>query len=173
MSKSRGNVVDPDRGGAQVRRGHGARVLDVRLSLGGRRAVELGEYRRRGALAESRVACGAADATSEDRSPRRADAKVLRRITHQTIKKVTNDLEAYEFNTIIAALMTMTNGLYKLREATEGSPEWNEAIETLLLLMAPDHAAHRRRTVGAARQPVLDPSAERGRPTMRRRRPKN
>jgi leucyl-tRNA synthetase len=66
-----------------------------------------------------------------------SDTKVLRRIAHQTIKKVTNDLEAYEFNTIIAALMTMTNGLYKLREATEGSPEWNEAVDTLLLLMAP------------------------------------
>jgi leucyl-tRNA synthetase len=33
--------------------------------------------------------------------------------------------------------MTVTNGLYKLREATEGSPEWNEAIDTLLKLMAP------------------------------------
>jgi leucyl-tRNA synthetase len=32
--------------------------------------------------------------------------------------------------------MTMTNGLYKLREAAEGSPEWNEAVDTLLLLMA-------------------------------------
>jgi leucyl-tRNA synthetase len=66
-----------------------------------------------------------------------ADVKVLRRITHQTIKRVTSDLEAYEFNTIIAALMTLTNGLYKLREATEGSPEWKEAVDTLLLLMAP------------------------------------
>ena len=59
------------------------------------------------------------------------------RLLHQTIKKVTNDLEAYEFNTIIAALMTMTNGLYKLREATDGSPDWDEAIDTLLKLMAP------------------------------------
>jgi leucyl-tRNA synthetase len=33
--------------------------------------------------------------------------------------------------------MTLTNSLYKLREATEGSPEWNEAVDTLLLLMAP------------------------------------
>ena len=56
---------------------------------------------------------------------------------HQTIKKVTTDLEAFEFNTIIAALMTLTNGLYKLREATDGSPEWNEAIETFLKLLAP------------------------------------
>ena len=99
----------------------------------------VGEYRRRGALAESRVACGASQTQSQCKVSRRTpdDAKVLRRITHQTIKKVTNDLEAYEFNTIIAALMTMTNGLYKLREATEGSPEWNEAVDTLLLLMAP------------------------------------
>jgi leucyl-tRNA synthetase len=74
---------------------------------------------------------------AESASRKVQDVRVLRRISHQTIKKVTNDLEAYEFNTIIAALMTMTNGLYKLREATEGSAEWSEAVDTLLLLMAP------------------------------------
>src|SRR5574337_1200269 len=74
---------------------------------------------------------------TEDAKSRAQAAKVLRRITHQTIKKVTDDLELYEFNTIIAALMTMTNALVKQREALEGTPEWSEAVNTLLLLMAP------------------------------------
>jgi leucyl-tRNA synthetase len=36
-------------------------------------------------------------------------AKELRRITHETIKKVTSDVEGFRFNTAIAALMTLTN----------------------------------------------------------------
>jgi len=65
------------------------------------------------------------------------DARALKRVTHQTIKKVTNDFEAYEFNTIVSALMVLTNALYKYRETTEGAPEWGEAVNTLLKLTAP------------------------------------
>jgi len=61
----------------------------------------------------------------------------LKRITHQTIKRVSADFEAYEFNTIVSGLMQMTNALYKYRETTEGSPDWDEALNTLLKLMAP------------------------------------
>src|SRR5439155_8992722 len=38
----------------------------------------------------------------------------LRRLTHKTIKKVTDDIEQeFQFNTAIAALMEFVNGLYK------------------------------------------------------------
>jgi leucyl-tRNA synthetase len=50
---------------------------------------------------------------------------------------VSDDLEAYEFNTVISALMTMTNTLYKYRETTAGTPEWDEALDTILKVMAP------------------------------------
>jgi leucyl-tRNA synthetase len=66
-----------------------------------------------------------------------AEEKVLRRAVHQAIKKVTDDFEAFEFNTIISALMTLTNQLHDYRAATDGSPAWNEAIETYLKLLAP------------------------------------
>jgi leucyl-tRNA synthetase len=136
MSKSRGNVVDPD---VEVHR-HGADTVRAYLMFGYRWA-DGGPWSSENiegvARWLNRVWHIAQPSSVVGRQPSEADAKVLRRITHQTIKKVTNDLEAYEFNTIIAALMTMTNGLYKLREATEGSREWNEAIDTLLLLMAP------------------------------------
>jgi leucyl-tRNA synthetase len=65
-----------------------------------------------------------------------ADVKALRRAVHQAIKRVTDDFEAFEFNTIISALMSLTNKLYDY-SAAEGSPVWNEAIETYLKLLAP------------------------------------
>jgi leucyl-tRNA synthetase len=62
----------------------------------------------------------------------------LRRWTHQTIKRVTDDMEAFTFNTIIAGLMEFTNALQKAKEtAVYGTEAWEEAIETLLLLLAP------------------------------------
>jgi leucyl-tRNA synthetase len=65
-------------------------------------------------------------------------ARALTRSTHQTIQRVTRDFERFEFNTIISALMEFTNTLYKYREtALYGSPEWEQAIDNLLLLAAP------------------------------------
>ncbi len=71
------------------------------------------------------------------------DAAILRRLaflTHATIKKVTEDIDRFAFNTAIAAIMEFTNGLYK---AIEESPdafntyEGHEAVRSLILLLAP------------------------------------
>jgi leucyl-tRNA synthetase len=71
------------------------------------------------------------------------DSEVLRRLaflTHATIKKVTQDIERFAFNTAIAAIMEFTNGLYK---AIEDSPdafntfEGHDAICSLVLMLAP------------------------------------
>ncbi len=62
----------------------------------------------------------------------------LRRKTHQTIQRVTEDIAAFKFNTMIAALMEFTNYMQKAREAgAVGSPAWSEAMEALLLMLAP------------------------------------
>jgi leucyl-tRNA synthetase len=67
-----------------------------------------------------------------------AAQKGLQRITHQTIRKVTNDLEKLRLNTMIAALMEFTNYLAKAKEeGTVSVPDWKEASDTLLLLLAP------------------------------------
>jgi leucyl-tRNA synthetase len=59
-------------------------------------------------------------------------------LTHRTIRKVTNDLDAFHFNTMIAALIEFTNELMKLKDGPIAStPAWREAMETLTLLMAP------------------------------------
>jgi leucyl-tRNA synthetase len=62
----------------------------------------------------------------------------LRHRTHKTIKKVSEDLEKFRFNTMIAALMEFTNYLAKVKEERSiAHAAWKETIKTLLLLLAP------------------------------------
>ena len=62
----------------------------------------------------------------------------LQRITHQTIKKVTEDMERLRFNTMIAALMEFTNYLAKVKEdGAVSKSAWGESVDVLLLLLAP------------------------------------
>src|SRR5437868_12514278 len=68
--------------------------------------------------------------------------KDLQRLTHKTIKKVTDDIEReFQFNTAIAALMEFVNGLYKVdakqMKAKADLSAIREAIETLLILLTP------------------------------------
>jgi leucyl-tRNA synthetase len=64
--------------------------------------------------------------------------RALSRLTHQTIRKVTQDLEKLRLNTMIAALMEYTNYMAKARdEGIISNAAWKEAMETLLLLLAP------------------------------------
>ncbi len=152
MSKSRGNVIDPD---AQVKT-YGADTVRAYLmfayqwSEGGPwsmkniqgvvrwlnrvwaisqnpKSSKTPAVERRGQKPTLKEA--------EERNP--AAEQGLRRITHQTIKRVSDDFEKFEFNTIVSALMEFTNALYKYRETQRGTPAWDEAIKTLLLLMAP------------------------------------
>ena len=61
------------------------------------------------------------------------------RTLHQAVKKVYRDLEQFKFNTAIAALMEYTNHLGRLRAAPEGvEPDlWQECVEKFLLMLAP------------------------------------
>jgi len=62
----------------------------------------------------------------------------LARITHQTIKKVTGDMERLRFNTMISALMELTNHLMKVKETgSVGVQDWNNSIDILVVLLAP------------------------------------
>jgi leucyl-tRNA synthetase len=57
---------------------------------------------------------------------------------HQTIRQVSNDLEHYEYNTVVSGLMELTNAIGEAREAgLGGDPAVAEAIDKLLLLTAP------------------------------------
>ncbi|MDO4773529.1 MAG: leucine--tRNA ligase [Candidatus Saccharibacteria bacterium] len=63
----------------------------------------------------------------------------LLRLTHATIKKVTRDIEDEKFNTAVAAMMEMVNGLYKIKEAYGfvATDAWSFALESLLQILAP------------------------------------
>ncbi len=62
----------------------------------------------------------------------------LRRVTHKTIKRVTDDIEAFKFNTCLAALMEFNNYLVKAVDTdVYGTDAWTEAVRTLVLLLAP------------------------------------
>ncbi len=63
----------------------------------------------------------------------------LRRKVHQTIKKVSNDIEVRQtFNTAIAAVMELTNSIAKFKDSSDqGIAVTREAIEACLLLLTP------------------------------------
>jgi leucyl-tRNA synthetase len=64
--------------------------------------------------------------------------KDMRRLTHQTVERVSRDFEGFRWNTGIAALMEMANGLSKARESGPvDRAAWEEAIEKMLLMVAP------------------------------------
>ncbi len=68
--------------------------------------------------------------------------KDLRRKTHQTIKKVTEDLaERFHFNTAISAVMELVNQLYQFNPRELPGPQaWSalrEALEAVILLLSP------------------------------------
>ena len=62
----------------------------------------------------------------------------LRRKTHQVIRKVTQDLEGFSFNTAVAAIMELRNSITEAQRAQNVSLDvWNEAVDSLLLVLAP------------------------------------
>ena len=135
MSKSRGNVVAPDQ---QVNR-YGADAFRCYLMFLGP-WDQGGPYDDSGFAGLSRwlhrawtIATEATPATNDAES-----ARALRGLTHRTIQRVTEDIEKFRFNTMLAALMEYTNGLARLRDAgpVDGAA-WTEAIEALILMLAP------------------------------------
>ena len=71
------------------------------------------------------------------------DLRALRRKTHGTIKKVTEDIEnRFHFNTAISAVMELVNFLYSLEpQRKDPSPQtaalMREAVETVVVLLSP------------------------------------
>jgi leucyl-tRNA synthetase len=96
--------------------------------------------------------------------------QALRRRTHQTIAKVTDDVgRRYTFNTAIAAVMELANEISRFEDSTpQGRAVVREALEAMVLLLAPmvPHACHalwnelgHEGTVADARWPQADPAA--------------
>ena len=139
MSKSRGNVIDPDE---QVRI-YGADTVRAYLAFGYRWA-EGGPWNTDNIQGVVRWLKRAWTLLSEPRGGTRPAhssnpniERSLRRKVHQTLKRVTRDYEQFEFNTIISSLMELMNYLYEVRDAVSATPEWDETIDIYLRMMAP------------------------------------
>jgi leucyl-tRNA synthetase len=70
------------------------------------------------------------------------DLKTLHKKTHQTIKRVTNDIEdRFHFNTAISAVMELVNTLQAVKDnllaTEEGASVARFAVETVILLLSP------------------------------------
>ncbi len=137
MSKSRGNVIAPDDlvelYGADTVRGY--LMFGWRWEQGGpwdSHGIE-GIYRWL-----HRVWALVLEPAARTGEPDAAALANLRRWTHKTIRRASGDMEEFAFNTYIAALMEFTNALIKAKQTpVYGSEVWEEAIATLLLLLAP------------------------------------
>lgn len=137
MSKSRGNVVDPDE---QVAK-YGADVVRAYLMFM-RPWEEGGPWSSRDIEGVARFLRRVWDLVTAPappvRRPSSEDQVVkLRRLVHRTIRKVTEDFEQFGFNTAIAALMELSNQLARVRHTLIGSPCWQEAVRALILMLAP------------------------------------
>ena len=137
MSKSRGNVVTPDGYVSEL----GADAVRAYLMFIGP-WEQGGEWNDSGISGISRWLNRVWNIVTEEYEQggevSQEAERDLSRLTHQTIRKVTEDMERLHFNTMIAALMEFTNYLTRVREEGIVSVSaWQEAIDILLLLLAP------------------------------------
>ncbi len=136
MSKSRGNVITPDEYVTRL----GADTVRCYLMFMGP-WEHGGEWDDSGIFGIHRwlnrvwgLVVGAAPSDGADPEA----THQLRHVSHKTTRRVTEDMERFRFNTMLAALMEYSNSLAKAKESDRvDASAWQEAIETLLLLMAP------------------------------------
>ncbi len=136
MSKSRGNVVAPDilvaRYGADTVRAY--LMFFARWDMGA-------PWNSSGIEGPARWVKRTWAIFTEPANPGKPDdnaRRVLRRKVHQVLKRITHDFDQFEFNTIVSGLMELLNEMYRAREAgLGGSPEWAEALDIYLRMMAP------------------------------------
>jgi leucyl-tRNA synthetase len=80
-----------------------------------------------------------------DRAETDADRELLA-AAHRTVKKVTEDIERFRFNTAVAALMSLANTMNDYLRAPDGVPQktFEEAYRLMLLMLAPmsPHITH-------------------------------
>lgn len=136
MSKSKGNVVTPDDYVADI----GADAVRVYLMFVGP-WEQGGDWNDNGIIGMGRWLKRVWNLVSAEYVEKARDGEAEKeclRIMHKTIKKATEDMERFRFNTMLSALMEFSNLLSKVQEnGSIGQPVWAEAIKTLLLLLAP------------------------------------
>ena len=185
MSKSKGNVVDPDTMISRV--GADALRLYVMFVAPPEKEVEWTDSGLEGSFRwlhrvwhiaqEWRARVGeAGDAPIEHAALTDAE-RALRRKTHDTIRRVSTDVEVRkQFNTAISAMMELVNDLYGFTKRQDAEPTPHaarvarEALESLIVMLSPfaPHTAEElweqyghAGTLAATRWPQYDVEAAR------------
>jgi leucyl-tRNA synthetase len=145
MSKSKGNVVSPDKliadYGADTVRLYtlfiGPPEKDAEWSD---RGAE-GAYRFLGRVWRLVEKVHSLQPAGNNNKEATKEAESLRRKLHQTIKKVTEDLDGgFHFNTAISAIMELVNEAYDYMAKSKngsGSEIFKEAVKSLIMLLSP------------------------------------
>lgn len=133
MSKSRGNIVDPD---AIIKR-YGADTLRLYILFAAPPEVEM-EWSEQGLEGANRFLNRVWRLLESEKSkvnPERSrtiKSKKLEKKMHQAVKEVTEDIENFKLNTAIASIMELVNVIYQnLDSDIEG------ALKTTVLLLSP------------------------------------
>ncbi len=133
MSKSRGNVVNPDEWVGR----YGADTVRLYLMFLGPWEAG-GDWDDSGISGQWRWLNRVWNLALEPVDSGAEHADAIRRATHRMIGKVSDDIARFRFNTMIAAMMECTNELQAIREqGTVDAAAWREAIDALLLCLAP------------------------------------
>ena len=166
MSKSKGNVVDPD----EIIQNYGADTARLFILFAAPPTKDL-EWNNQGVEGCYRflkrvwrifddflddIKC--AGPIPEDCKTDSKELRELRRVTHVTIGRVTDDIQTrMQFNTAISAIMEFVNHLYAFRESwvllkdnSDGArPLVRESFDTLILLLSPfaPHIAEEMRSL--------------------------
>ncbi|MCP3976559.1 MAG: class I tRNA ligase family protein, partial [bacterium] len=169
MSKTRGNVVNPD----DLVQEYGADTVRTYLMF----AFDWtkgGPWNSRGIAGARRFLDDVWKIGQAEYAEQTVDAAAtatLQRRIHQTIQKVDGDMHDFKMNTAVAALMSLRNELLPaLREGNVSSAVWDEGVTALIQLLAPiaPHVTEevwiRRGNEGsihASAWPVFDPEIAR------------
>jgi leucyl-tRNA synthetase len=137
MSKSKGNIVDPDdmvkKYGADTCRLYTLFAAPPEKDMDWNESSVEGQHRFLGRVYRFVTRNADRMGTGEGND---ADRQALRKL-HQTIRKITGDFDSrWHFNTSIASLMELLNELYALEDRLSSAP-LKEILENLTLMLAP------------------------------------
>jgi len=130
MSKSRGNVVNPD----DIVDKYGADAMRMyEMFMGPLEAVKPWQTEQISGVVrfQNRVYALAGRALADNEDADVPLGEETRRLMHQTIRKVTGDVDTLGFNTAISAMMVFSNHLQSLQTVPR------EPVANLLLLLSP------------------------------------
>jgi leucyl-tRNA synthetase len=143
MSKSKGNVVDP----VELFATHGADALRLfHLFMGP--PTDDAAWNPNGVDGARRFLERVwRTATREHSFTERAESEADRDLiglSHRTVRKVTDDIDRFHFNTAVPALMILSNALAEYVDREPRAEVFEDVLRRLLLLMAPmtPHIAH-------------------------------